>query len=177
MKNNMLFYCFSFLTSVLVLTGCDKPYKAADLSPQSAIYARMDNHTQLSSNIMLGQITVPPGMGSITPVTVEPFTGALMAALQQAGWYGSSGAYTLSSKIIDIEHPVFGLNYTVKAKIEYMLTENSTGAIKFHDTLVLPCTVMYAEVRNSSKRAEKATACAIKENITHLLNVLSQQTL
>ena len=162
---------------ILVLPSCAPALQGAEMMPKSSLYDALGNPKNLSRNISLGNVQAEKGAGgAISPVTSENYKEALVLALRQAGWYSPDKArFVLDAHILKIDQPAFGFNFTVKTEAEYTLTEIKTGKVRYHDVLTLPCTVTFGDAFNAEVRLRKATACAVGENITHLLKVLSQR--
>jgi len=145
--------------------------------PKSGVYDHLS--TKLDRKISLGLVGAEKGLGGPAPVIAEEYKEALALALRQAGWYTADAtpAYTLNAKMIKIDQPFIGFNFTVKATAQYSLVRVKGGDVVYEETLTLPCTVMFAEAFDGIIRLRRATACSVGENITHLLNVLSQEKL
>lgn len=163
------------ILSVLLLSACAPALSGHEMMPRAQSYDQINNAPALNKNININQVQAAKGAGGgVAPVTAENFQEALTFALRQTGWYAANkGKYRLDAEITEIDQPAFGLDFTVKVTARYKLTRTSDGRVVYDDILTLPCTVRFGEAFNAEIRLRKATGCAVGENITHLLKVLT----
>jgi hypothetical protein len=174
----MTFSRIVIVVCLLFLSGCAAPLTGAEMMPKAQMYDTLGSSKTLEKNISLGSILVDKNLGGpAAPVTSEQYNEALMGSLRMAGWYSlpDSARFRLDAHMTEIHQPLIGFNFTVTSKAEYTLTEKKTGKVRYNDVLTLPCTVMFSEAFNADLRMRKATACAVGENITHFLKVLSER--
>ena len=166
----------ALLMCAISLTACAVPLTSAEMSPKPYIYDLLDA-PKLDKKITLGNVIVDKGLGGMTPVLAEQYAEALSGALRQAGWYTTSekATYVLDAHLTELKQPVIGFNFTVKSAADYSLAKASNRNSIYQDTLQLPCTVRFVEAVNGEVRLRRATGCAVAENITQLLNVLSEK--
>jgi hypothetical protein len=170
-----MFRTFLLLGLMGFLSACAPALNGYEMMPNSKVYDGLSSY--LNKSVTLGNVAAEKGMGgSVAPVTSEQYKEALTLALRQAGWYSpEAGRYVLDARLFEVEQPLMGFNFTVTTKAEYTLKDKKTGRTKYNDILTLPCTVMFSEAFDGTIRLRKATACAVGENITHLLKVISQR--
>ena len=162
---------------VLTLSACAPALEAYEMTPKSALYDTVQTSNSLNKKIAIGSVVTEKNMGgAVAPVTSEQYKDAIVLALRQTGWYNTtSPKLRLDAHLLDIEQPFMGFSFTVKAKSQYTLTDSKTGKVWYRDTIIVPCTVTMSEAFEGAVRMRKATACAVAENITHFIKVLSQR--
>jgi hypothetical protein len=166
------------LAAILLVSACAPVLSGPEMAPKSSLYDSLSSPKSLAKNIQIDNVTAEKGLGGMTaPVTADQYSEALTSSLRQAGWYSGSGnsKYLLTAHLMEIDQPVIGFSFTVTAKAQYTLSERKTGKVRYDDVLTLPCTVTMSEAFVADVRLRKATACAVGENITHFLKVLSER--
>jgi hypothetical protein len=161
--------------ALLLLTACAPSLTSFEMMPKASVFDQIGSKPALNRNINIGTATVTPGIGGVAPISDEEFKSALVLAMRQAGWYGDKGKYQLDAHLLELDQPIIGFSFTVHSKIEFTLKQRANGKTVYHDILSLPCTVQFAEAFDGQMRLRKATACAVGENITHLLKVLNSK--
>ncbi len=165
------------LVIVLLTSACAPPLPAGDMMPMSQVYSQTPVNSILERKIALGQVSVDESTSSQTaPVSKEVYREALQNTLLTAN-YATRGddkpLYTLDARLLELDVPMFGFSMDASAKAEYKLKRTDSNAVVFSKVINLPYHAPFSEAFNGNERARIATAKAIRENITHLIKVLS----
>lgn len=150
------------------------------------LYQQISADTGLQKAIKLGDVQVAGAEGvlhasSYNPVKQEHYQEALQTALANASLFAANPAeaeYLLDANLVSLDTPfkLFSLSVTVNSEARYRLRRASDNYIVWEETLKLPYTAKFSEALNVDARVRLANANAIRENITHLIRVLSSKT-
>lgn len=172
--NNSSFYIVVFAL-FLFLTGCASPARIEQMSVDGHPAQRIAQ-TPLRNNLAIrdvtgGQETNPMWKSNIGS---GEFEQALEASLRTVGLLAErqSGNYVLIAHLEDVDQPVFGLNFTVTAKVNYVILQRSTGKTVFNRTLAVPYTANFGDAFYGGERLKLANEGAIRANITQLIDEL-----
>lgn len=169
----------------LFVAGC-VPISSKEMAPMAGIYQQIPASKGLEKSIKLGDVRVGGAEGVIHPYSDNPvkqadYNDALQTALTHAKLLTSSGGketYFLDANLVSLESPfkLFSLSITVNSTAHYRLRRAADNFIVWEETLKLPYTAKFSEAFNASMRARLAIANAIRENITHMIRVLSSKS-
>ncbi|GEM_PF-4932137 len=150
------------------------------------LYQQISADTGLQKSIKLGDVQVAGAEGVLFPISDYPvkqaqYQEALQSALANASLMAANPAeakYLLDANLVSLESPfkLFTLSVTVNSEARYRLRRASDNFIIWEETLKLPYTAKFSEAFNATTRVRLALANAIRENITHLIRVLSSKT-
>ena len=165
------------LTALTFLSACAIPLEPQEMYANQNAYDSLSH--RLDRKITLGKVSSKEGLGGATPVTAPNYELALQSSLRQAGWYSPSDSakYTLNASLLELKQPFMGFNMTVNSTAQYDLINTTTGKTAYSEQINIPCTKGIADAFDGAVRLRKATGCAVSENITHLLKVLSSKKL
>lgn len=171
---------FTLLLGVMaafMLSACVVPISGSEMQPNPGVYDTLS--TRLDRKISIGDVQVKEGVGGATPVLAPNYSEALKSSLRQAGWYtqSDSSKYTLNAYLTELKQPFIGFDMTVKSTAQYELINTQTGKTAYSEEIKIPCTKGLSDAFDGAIRLRMATACAVGENITHLLKVLSGKKL
>lgn len=158
-----------------LVSGCTTPIPSSEMLPQHDFYdALVPGQYQDGIYVRSAQVAKDVG-GSYFSVTPEAFKTALISTLRQADLYANqdNARYVLDATFKAMKVPVFGLNMTAKTTIDYTLIQQSNGVVVFQDTMTLPCTKTFTDAFSGEVRARMASGCAVGENLTHAVKVLT----
>lgn len=164
------------LLPVLFLIGCAPAMNSAEMMPKTKLYDQL-GESKFTGALVVRKADVQKGLGGATGnVTPEAYKEALISSVRQAGLYAKNGKekYAVDAYLKQLDQPIFGFNFTVKATADYTITNLKNDKIVYQQTLTLPCTVLFAEEFVADIRLRRATGCAIGENITHFLKTISE---
>lgn len=167
-----------FLIAVLVatLTGCAssaKPVNMAvhDSQARTAVYDSGLHGNIHVSEVRGGEKTNPLWTSEIDS---SDFLEALRQSLENARLLGSSSSeYSLQASLLRVEQPIFGLNFTVTAEVEYEIRNARTGSVVYREVLRTPFTASVGDAFMAVERLRIANEGAARANIRVLLERLS----
>ncbi|WP_067582805.1 hypothetical protein [Endozoicomonas ascidiicola] len=167
------FKILSALAFTIFLTGCATGAKMENMvfTDSSGKTYSSELKSQVSVDDVAGGKETNPAWTS--EISNENFKSALKTSLESQGLYSENGKYTLSANLIDVNQPMFGLDFTVTTHIEYKLAEKQTGKIIFNKTISAPYTATVGDAFAAIKRLRLANEGSGKENIKNLLSELA----
>ncbi|HRQ60054.1 MAG TPA: hypothetical protein PLO23_00815 [Alphaproteobacteria bacterium] len=167
---------FTILSSLLLLSACAQPLSWTEMSPRVDLFDQLSPNTY-REKIMLGDVIISEDAGKDTIVTEDGYRSVLSVSLREANLYEvpAKAAYRLEATLQEFDVPFALFNTTVHARADYILYNNSKNSVVYQETVNVPCTVRFAEQINADLRLRQAYGCAVGENISHLLNVLSRK--
>lgn len=170
-------YKILFLLPVLFLAACAQPLSMYEMMPKPATFEALGENKALANKVAVGEVLTEKGLGGSAPVVSEQYKASLVASLSHAGWYtdAEKAKYVLEANVLEVDQPFMAFNTTVTTKTHYSLKEKASDKVVFEETLSLPCTTRFGEAINADIRLRMATACAVGENTTHLMNVLNRK--
>jgi len=103
------------------------------------------------------------------------FAGALKQTLQKQGLLAGSGRYQLEALLLEVDQPVFGLDFEVTTHVKYILTDReNNGAVVLNETIIAPYTATIGDAFAAIKRLRLANEGSGKANIQGLVEKLSE---
>jgi len=175
---------FVSLALAVLLAAC-VPISSKEMAPMPQLYQQISADTGLQKSIRLGDVRVGTDgvlhASSYNPVKQEHYQEALNAALASASLAAANPAeakYMLDANLVSLDTPfkLFSLSVTVNSEARYRLRRTSDNFIVWEETLKLPYTAKFSEAMNAEARFRLANANAIRENITHLIRLISSKT-
>ncbi|WP_246506209.1 hypothetical protein [Kistimonas asteriae] len=165
---------FSTVVFAIFLAGC-----ATGAKMENMVYSDFSNKTyapelkqQVSVNEVVGGEETNPAWTS--EISNEMFKSALKESLEMQGLYAEEGKYVLTADLIEVDQPMFGLDFTVTTHIQYKLTDTQTNNIVFEKTVVAPYTATVNDAFYGVERLRLANEGSGKENIKNLLSELEK---
>jgi hypothetical protein len=102
------------------------------------------------------------------------FQEALARALADSGLAAAQGGrYRLDADLQKLEEPFAGFAMTVEATIAYKLTDTTSGAIVYQNTITTPATATMDDALDGLARLRIANERAIRANLRRLIEELS----
>ncbi len=102
------------------------------------------------------------------------FQEALARALADSGLAAAQGGrYRLDADLQKLEEPFAGFAMTVEATIAYRLTDTTSGAIVYQNTITTPATATMDDALDGLARLRIANERAIRANLRRLIEELS----
>nr|WP_282451737.1 hypothetical protein [Marinobacter koreensis] len=139
------------------------PVKAYDTALQSNVNV---------ANVSGGEDTNPAWTSEIDN---DAFAGALKQSLRKQGLLSGSGRYQLEALLLEVDQPMFGLDFKVTTHVKYILTDRkNNGAVVLNETIVAPYTATVGDAFVAIKRLRLANEGSGKANIQNLLEKLSE---
>jgi len=158
------------------LSGCASPARV-DQMVTSGQPAQRVAPTALRGNVALNDVT---GGKETNPMWVSnvgssEFSQALEGSLRTVGLLApnrQAGRFTLTAHLQSLEQPMFGLDMTVTASVNYVVVERATGKEVFQRTIAPPYTAKWGDAFVGVERLKLANEGAIRTNISQLIDEL-----
>ena len=159
---------------MLSLSACAVPLKSQEMSPQYDFYDTVSSK-KFDDSIFIRNVDVPKAIGGASPVTPEEFKAALISAFRQADYYETpeKAKYALEAVMTEMKQPFMGFNLTVTATTDYKIFKVKNDELVFSETIAVPCTKGMGDAFDAAYRLRLASGCAVGENITHFIKLLS----
>lgn len=172
---------FKLILPCLILTtlfGCASPAETRNMQVNDVTGMHFDN--ALKDEIKVEQVAGGHQTNPLWKSNIgdDEFKVALQNSLKNAGLLynnslnNQSAKYELSVIFLSVDQPYFGVDFTVKTAIKYLLKDKQTGKIIFEDNVIVPYTAKFNDAWIAVKRLRLANEGAAKANITKLLNNL-----
>ncbi|MGK0524144.1 MAG: hypothetical protein ACI92N_001783 [Pseudomonadales bacterium] len=162
------------LAALLYLTGCASGAKMGNMvyeGPVKAYDTALENNVTVT-NVSGGKETNPAWTSEIDN---DAFAGALKQSLQKQGLLSGSGRYQLEALLLEVDQPMFGLDFKVTTHVRYILTDSdNNGTVVLNKTVVAPYTATIGDAFAAIKRLRLANEGSGKANIQGLLNKLNE---
>jgi hypothetical protein len=161
---------------VFLLSGCAVPLKSQEMLPQFDFYDSLKSK-KFEDNIFVNNVDVAENVGGQTPVTPEEYKITLVSSFRQADLYApeNDAKYFLDAYMSEMNQPVFGFNLTVTSVADYKVFRKSDKKLMFSETISVPCTKGFGDAFDAALRLRLASGCAVGENITHVIKVISKE--
>jgi hypothetical protein len=85
-----------------------------------------------------------------------------------------TGSHALTVHLQNIDQPLFGIDMTVTATVNYIVTEKSTNKEVFSRSIAVPYTATFGDSPLGVERLKLANEGAIRSNISKLIDELLQ---
>ncbi len=175
--------------AVLVLgmaLGACVPISSKEMQPIPQIYQQLTVDKGLEKSIKLGDVRVGGAEGVLDAYTDNPVKQAdyregLQTALRSANMLAQAGdneKYVLDANLmaLDVPFKLFSFSVTVNSGATYRLRRLEDNYIIWDETLKLPFTAKFSDAFDAATRVRMAKSNAIRENITHMIRVLSSKS-
>lgn len=167
---------FSLVFATVLMQGCATTASVQGMTSQKAI---------AHNNALTNKVAVAPVTGGkktnplwTSQVSSENFESALKDSLRAAHMLaGDQGQYSLSANLLSLKQPLFGVDMTVTATVQYVVTETLSGKKVFEETLTTPYTATMGDAFVGTKRLQMANEGAIRVSIETLIEKLDQLNL
>jgi hypothetical protein len=172
--NKLFFPCILIAAT---LNGCASPARIDQMTARQVPFGNIEAAKPLKNEISVNNVN---GGESTNPLWISnigtnDFKQALEKSLDNSTLLAkneSKGKYSLNANLISIEKPLFGLDMTVTATIEYTLEEVSTNKVIFSKTIITPFTATVSDAFMGVERLKIANEGAARKNIEGLINDL-----
>ncbi len=162
------------LAALLYLTGCASGAKMGNMvyeGPLKAYDTALEDNVDVT-NVSGGEETNPAWTSEIDN---DAFAGALKQTLQKQGLLSGTGRYQLEALLLEVDQPMFGLDFEVTTHVRYILTDSeNNGAVVLNETVVTPYTATIGDAFAAIKRLRLANEGSGKANIQGLLDKLAE---
>jgi len=167
------------LSIILALSGC-----ATNASPAQMIAYKMPASAPKNKNLV-SAITVDQIAGGsvanplwLAGITNEDFKTALIESLRNVNLYHDfDGAkYSLNAKLVKLQQPVIGFNFTVNCEVHYTVQNIKTQAKIYDKSISTSYTAKVSDALVGVIRIRKANEGAARLNIEKFIADLYQQS-
>lgn len=162
------------LAALLYLTGCASSAKMGNMvyeGPAKTYDTALESNVGVS-NVSGGEETNPAWTSEIDN---NAFAGALKQSLRKQGLLSGDGRYELEAILLEVDQPMFGLDFEVTTHVKYILTDrDNNGAVVLNETIVAPYTATIGDAFAAIKRLRLANEGSGNANIQSLLETLSE---
>jgi len=168
-KINLLFLSFV----VVFLYGCASGAKYENMAYTESSDLKYDQELKNSVGVSAvdgGKKTNPLWTSEISN---EAFQEAVKLSLSSQGLLSESGRYQLTIKLIEVDQPIFGLDFEVTTHVNYVLTDTKNNKVVLNDVVVAPYTATIGDAFVAMKRLRLANEGSGRNNIKGFLEKLS----
>lgn len=169
----------ALLAAALSLSGCATGATVAGMTVSPAELAKPVNQAAQRA-VAVGDV----GGGSETnamwtsQVGDQEFRAALVESLRLAGLLAEGPApYTLKAMLVSLQQPMFGLDMTVTATVQYAVTDAKTGAVVWQEAVATPHTATMGDAFAGTTRLRLANEGAMRKNIAVVVEKLGAKAL
>lgn len=161
------------LAAAFYLSGCASGAKMGNMvydGPMKEFDTALESNLDVSS-VSGGEETNPAWTSEIDNAAFE---GALKQSLRKQGLLSGTGRYQLEALLLEVEQPMFGLDFEVTTHVKYILTDRQNDTVVLNETIVAPYTATVGDAFVAIKRLRLANEGSGKANIADLLEKLSE---
>jgi hypothetical protein len=166
----------ALLVFIVLISGCATPARVDQMTVSGQPTQRVAE-TPLRDNVAVrdvtgGQETNPMWKSNVSS---GEFALAIEGSLRTVGLLAlnrQAGRFMLTAHLQSLEQPVFGLDMTVTASVNYSVVERATGKEVFQKTVVAPYTAKFGDAFVAVERLKLANEGAIRTNISQLIDEL-----
>jgi hypothetical protein len=121
-------------------------------------------------NVIGGQDTNPLWTSEISN---DDFKQALKQSLNAQGLLAEDAQYEMEVQLVNVDQPIFGLNFTVTTEIRYILRNKQDQSIVMDEKITAPFTAGVGDAFVAVQRLRLANEGSAKQNIQSLLEKLN----
>lgn len=161
------------LVASIYLFGCASGAKVENMvyKGDQKNYSSVIKNNMKVEQVSGGQKTNPMLASQIDS---NAFSNALKQSLDYQGLYSESGNYSLNAKILNVEQPIFGLDFKVTTRIQYVLKDINSGNIILDTSVDAPYVATVSDALVGIERLRIANEGSAQSSIEKLLNILSE---
>lgn len=167
---------FSLIFATFLMQGCATTASIQGMTTQKVI----PHNSALTNKVAVAPVTGGKKTNPLwtSQVSSENFEAALKDSLRSAHILaGEQGQYSLSANLLSLKQPLFGMDMTVTATVQYVVTDTQSGQSVFEETLITPYTATVSDAFVGTKRLQLANEGAIRVNIETLIGKLEKLSL
>jgi len=162
------------VVSMSLLQGCATGATVAGMTSSKTVPSLKSIYAEgiTVAPVVGGKSTNPLGTSQVGS---KEFEGALRSTLSNNGILASGNSrYVLYPELKKLKQPMFGLNFTVTADVNYVLKNQASGQEVMNKLVVSSSTATVGDSINGVQRLRIANEGAIRENIELLLQRLAE---
>lgn len=168
------FLCVSLFA--ILLTGCASSAKVENMQVNDQQAHTQAYDAALRDNLQVADVEGGKKTNPMWTSQIDgaDFRAALVQSLGKAGLLGQDdkAAYSLRTKLVSLDQPVFGFNFTVTSTVEYSLVETASGRVVWQETVKEPFTAGVGDAFYGVTRLRLANEGSARANINTLLQRL-----
>jgi len=162
------------MAALVYLSGC-----ASGAKMENMVYDGPSNYYDTSLENNVGIPTVAGGEKTnpawTSEISNDAFAAALKESLLKEGLLTGKGRYQLEVIMLEVDQPIFGLDFKVTTHVKYLLTDlKNNEAVLMNETISASHTATIGDAFAAIKRLRLANEGSGKENIAGLLDALSK---
>lgn len=164
------------LLCAVLVAGCATPARVEQMAVSGQPAQRV-MPSPLRGNVAVkdvtgGKETNPMWMSNVSS---NEFSQAIEKSLSAVGLLSENrqvGRFLLTAHLQSLDQPVFGIDMTVTASVNYVLAERATGKEVLQKTVTAPYTAKFSDAFAGVERLKLANEGAIRTNISQLIDEL-----
>lgn len=157
----------------LGLFGCASGAKVENMAVTEKMAASYPEEIQQNigvENVIGGQETNPLWSSEISN---DDFKEALKQSLNAQGLLAEDAQYEMEVQLVNVDQPIFGMNFTVTTEIRYILRNKQDQSIVMDEKISAPFTAGVGDAFVGVERLRLANEGSAKHNIEILLEKLN----
>lgn len=161
------------LAALTYLTGCASGAKMENMAYTGdlKVYdSSLENNLGVTA-VTGGEETNPAWTSEISD---DAFSGAVKQSLESQGLLSENGRYQLDVTMLEVDQPMFGLDFEVITHVKYVLMDSETENVVLDETVIAPHTATVSDAFMAIERLRIANEGSGRKNIEGLLNKLSE---
>jgi hypothetical protein len=155
------------------LIGCASGAKVENMAVTEKMTTSYPEEIQQNigvENVIGGQDTNPLWTSEISN---DDFKQALKQSLNAQGLLAEDAQYEMEVQLVNVDQPIFGLNFTVTTEIRYILRNKQDQSIVMDEKITAPFTAGVGDAFVAVQRLRLANEGSAKQNIQSLLEKLN----
>ena len=163
----------------LLVTACAAPARVGNMVPEKEQNVSVQGSSPFAKQVRIEDVSGGKETNPMwtSQVGNKEFEDALKFALLNHNLLAKEeGRYSLSVKMIQLDQPIFGADFTVTAEVQYTLTDTIQNSIVFDEKITRPFTATMSDAFYGVERLRLANEGAIKTNLTEFTRLLIQHS-
>lgn len=161
------------LACACLLSACATPASVTGMTVNKS-YTLASSSSPLRNNLAVRDVT---GGDETNPmwksnIGTNEFERAIETSLKNAGIFAprQAGTHFLTVHLVKVDQPIIGLNMTVTATVNYVVTERSTGKNVYNQNISVPYTATVSDAFAGYERLRLANEGAARKNIEKFID-------
>ncbi|MFV1851065.1 MAG: hypothetical protein ACMZ66_10185 [Thalassospira sp.] len=165
------------ICALAVLTACASPAEFQNMVVTDGIDTVKSENSAWNRSITVAHVDGGEETNPLwtSEISSDAFKKALIASLKNAGLLGEDeGAsnYKVRATLLEVDQPLFGLNFTVETRIRYEVIDNNTESVVFDQEVPASHTATFGDSPFAIQRLRLANEGAAKNNIAAFIEKL-----
>lgn len=161
------------LVSACLLSACATPASVTGMTVNKS-YTVASSSSTFRNNLAMKDVT---GGDETNPmwksnIGTHEFEKAIETSLQNAGLLAlpQGGTHFLTVHLVKVDQPMIGLDMTVTATVNYVVTERATGKNIYSKDIAIPYTATFSDAFAGYERLRLANEGAARKNIEKFID-------